>query len=70
MSILQVDFEGKVQLSSSNGKKKEETLKIPGGRYEQRPESATITLVGKDPSNFSSALSKQNISAKGISNQQ
>ena len=38
-----------------NGK----TLKIPGGRYEQRPVSETITLVGNDPSNFSSALSKQ-----------
>ena len=40
--------------------KEKKTLKIPGGRYEQRPVSETMTLVGKDPSNFSSALKKRN----------
>ena len=39
--------------------KEKKTLKIPGGRYEQRPVSETMTLVGKDPSNFSSALKKR-----------
>ena len=39
--------------------KEKKTLKIPGGRYEQRPVSETMTLVGKDPSNFSSALKKK-----------
>ena len=41
--------------------KEKKTLKIPGGRYEQRPVSETMTLVGKDPSNFSSALKKKKI---------
>ena len=44
------------QCGSAEEKK---TLKIPGGRYEQRPVSETMTLVGKDPSNFSSALKKR-----------
>ena len=73
MSILHVDWNGAClkqvgtkyyefhpKRSAMCSTKEKKTLKIPGGRYEQRPVSETMTLVGKDPSNFSSALKKRN----------
>ena len=72
MSILHVDwnraclkqvgtqyYELHPKRSAMCSTKEKKTLKIPGGRYEQRPVSETMTLVGKDPSNFSSALKKR-----------
>ena len=72
MSILHVDWNGAClkqvgtqyyefhpKRSAMCSTKEKKTLKIPGGRYEQRPVSETMTLVGKDPSNFSSALKKR-----------